>query len=198
MPLAAAPEALAPELEGYRRQFEQAKEDARQLALALSGRAFNWRPSPGQWSISQCLLHLTSAGQGYLKAIDDSIAGGRAKGLTATGPFRHGLLARWVIRMTEPPVRRRFQAPRQIVPIPDQPVTAVLPTFLHLQDELIQRVQQANGLDLARVKVASPWRKMLRFSLGASFEMIAAHQRRHFWQARQVRSHPNFPADSNA
>ena len=195
MPLEATPEALTPELQGYQRQFETAKEEARQLVSGLSGRAFNWRPSPGQWSISECLLHLTAAGKGYLNAMDQSIEQGHARGLTGAGPFRHGLLARWVIRMTEPPVGRKFQAPRQILPLPDQPVTAVLPTFLHLQDELIQRLQQANGLDLGRVKVTSPWKSMLRFSLAASFELVAAHQRRHLWQARQVRSQPNFPTN---
>lgn len=195
MAVQATPEKLAPELQGYQRQFEKTKEEARQLASGLSGRAFNWRPSKGQWSISECLLHLTAAGQGYLKAMDQSIEQGRAKGVTGAGPFRHGLLARWAIRITEPPVGRKFQAPRQILPIPDQPVTAVLPTFLHLQDELIRRVQQANGLHLGRVKVTSPWKRILHFSLAATFELVAAHQRRHLWQARQVRSHPNFPTN---
>lgn len=195
MPVETAPDALAPELQDYQRQFEQAKQEAKALVAGLSNRAFVWRPAPDRWSISECLLHLTKAGQGYLPAIDESIAQGRARALTGKGPFQHGWLDRWMLRITEPPVRRRFQAPRQIVPVPDQPVTAVLPTFLHLQDELIRRLSQANGLHLGRLKVISPWNRLMRFSLAAAFALIAAHQRRHLWQAREVRNHPNFPGN---
>jgi hypothetical protein len=44
------------------------------------------------------------------------------------------------------------------------------------------------------VKARSPVSKRIRFSLGAAFAAISAHQRRHLWQARQLRNDPAFPA----
>ena len=65
--------------------------------------------------------------------------------------------------------------------------------FRAYQVQYIDRLRQANGLDLARAHVASPAAAWLRFSLGSGFELMAAHERRHLWQARKVTQHPQFP-----
>ncbi len=46
---------------------------------------------------------------------------------------------------------------------------------------------RAEGIDLARVKVRSPVLWLLRLSLGQWFALIAGHQKRHLWQAGQVK-----------
>jgi hypothetical protein len=48
-------------------------------------------------------------------------------------------------------------------------------------------LERADGLDLRRVKVATPISRFLKMSLGAMFAQIAAHERRHLEQARRVR-----------
>jgi hypothetical protein len=48
-------------------------------------------------------------------------------------------------------------------------------------------MERAEGLDLARIKVATPISRFLKISLGAMFEQAAAHERRHIEQARRVR-----------
>ena len=80
-----------------------------------------------------------------------------------------------------------MSAPLRFRPLHGQPVTAVLPTFLHLQSQLMARADAAAGLDLHKVKVATPMSRFLRLSLGAMFAQIAAHERRHLEQARRVR-----------
>jgi hypothetical protein len=47
-------------------------------------------------------------------------------------------------------------------------------------------IEQADGLDLKRVKVVSPISSFLKFSLGMTFAQAAAHERRHLAQARRV------------
>ena len=49
------------------------------------------------------------------------------------------------------------------------------------------QMERAEGLDLARIKVATPISRFLKMSLGAMFEQAAAHERRHIEQARRVR-----------
>jgi hypothetical protein len=43
-------------------------------------------------------------------------------------------------------------------------------------------------LDLAHVRTISPVSRLVRLPLGAYFNFILAHDRRHVWQARQVRN----------
>lgn len=49
-------------------------------------------------------------------------------------------------------------------------------------------LRSADGLDLARIKVTSPVTRLLRLSLGQWLAGLAGHQRRHLWQARQVKT----------
>ncbi len=176
-----------PELEQHRRQFEEIKVQARELTAGLNEERFNWRPAPNHWSIEECLAHLTIVGQWEVAAIERAIDEARARGLTGSGPFRYGRLDRFIVRLTEPPVRRKLRSPRRFLPVHGQPVTAIVPTFLHLQSQFLMQIQRAQGLDLARVKVATPISRFYKMSLGMMFAQAVAHERRHMAQARQVR-----------
>ena len=176
-----------PELELYRRHFEQIQQQAREVTSELNEARFNWRPSPAEWSIEECLAHLTMVGQWEIRAIEQAIDAGKQRGLTGQGPFEYGAIDRFVITQTEPPVRSPIPASRHFMPLHGQPVTAVLPTFLHVQDQLILLVGRADGLDLRRVKVTTPISRFFRMSLGAMFAQVAAHERRHLDQAWRVR-----------
>jgi len=119
----------------------------------------------------------------------------RGCGRLANGPFRFGWLGKWIIAHTEPPPTHKYRAPRSFTPTHGQPITAVLPAFRHLQERLSWQLEQASGLDLAHIRVPAPELRLLRFNLQLTFAWIAAHERRHLWQARQVRNHAAFPAD---
>jgi hypothetical protein len=48
-------------------------------------------------------------------------------------------------------------------------------------------LERADGLDLRRIKVATPISRFLKMSLGMMFAQAAAHEQRHLMQARRVR-----------
>jgi hypothetical protein len=48
-------------------------------------------------------------------------------------------------------------------------------------------LEEANGVDLARVKVSNPVSNWFKLSLGQELALTAAHERRHLWQASRVR-----------
>jgi hypothetical protein len=183
-----------PELAELDRQFAALKIQASQLVNGLTGPQFNWRPDPHRWSMAECLLHLNIVADRYAHLLEEIVADSHARGLLGTGPFAYGWLGKWMLANTEPPPKRKFKAPRSFMPVDDQPITAVMPTFLHLQDQMALRLEQANGLDLARIKVPTPGTGPVNLNLYATFACIAAHERRHLWQARQVRDNPAFPA----
>lgn len=147
---------------------------------------FNWRPAPGQWSIEECLAHLTALGQVEVEAVEKAVDEAKAKGITGTGPFEYPVWERFILRETEPPVRHRMPAPKRFVPVHGQPITGILPTFLHVQRQFTIQTERADGLDLRRVKVPTPITRLLKLSLGATLAQAAAHERRHMAQARRV------------
>jgi hypothetical protein len=175
------------EIAQYHQQFEAISAGAKELTEGLNEARFNWRRSPEEWSIEECLSHLISVGTWEVRAIEKAVDDGLARGIKTTGPFHYGTIERYVIGLTEPPARVKVSAPRRFVPLHGQPVTAILPTFLHLQRQLEIQLDRASGLDLARVKVPTPIVPLMKLGLGATFAQIAAHERRHLAQARRVR-----------
>jgi hypothetical protein len=61
------------------------------------------------------------------------------------------------------------------------------------QVQYVDRLRQANGLDLARARVRSPIASWIVMPLGTGFAAMIAHEKRHLWQARRVVEHPQFP-----
>ncbi|MGA3040714.1 MAG: DinB family protein [Bryobacteraceae bacterium] len=184
---------LGPELAELSRQFAALKAEASELVNGLKEPQFNWRAEARSWSIAECLQHLNIVGDRYVHVLETTLADARARGLLGQGPFGYGWLGKWILAYTEPPPKRKFKAARSFIPVYGQPVTAVLPTFLHLQGQLALQLEEANGLDLARVKAPAPGFGPVKLNLHLTFAWIAAHERRHLWQARQVRNHASFP-----
>lgn len=178
-------------------QLETIKKEGAALAAGLTDAQFNWRPGPGRWSIAQNLNHLNVGDLKVLPAFDRAIAAGRAKGKTSTGPFRYGWFSRFLIREMEPPPRRRMKTPITGSAGDQHRAADILPEFARVRDELARRVRESDGLDLAGIRTVSPVNRLIRLPLGAYFAFILAHDRRHIWQARQVRTAPDFGTPQN-
>jgi len=183
-----------PELDGYLRELHAIVDDVHALVDPLPASALDWRPAPGRWSIAQCLDHLTLAWHQSVGPIDAMIEETRRRGLTGSGPFVHrGIIANLFIRSMEPPVRRmRAKSFRTMVPPADRDAAAVLADFFAAQSGFEDRLLRAAGLDLARVRRRNAAR--ISMTLGQWFRFTFAHERRHVWQAHQVRGAPGFPA----
>jgi hypothetical protein len=71
----------------------------------------------------------------------------------------------------------------------------VLADFRALTDGFLAVLARAEreGLDLSKVRIASPFLRLLRLPVGAFLEALAGHAQRHLDQARWVTAHPGFP-----
>ncbi|MGE5176740.1 MAG: DinB family protein [Hyphomicrobiales bacterium] len=178
------------------RQIDANRSAARELAARLDEAQLFWRPGRNAWSIAECFLHMEVTARLYLDAIDLGIERARARGVTATAPYRHPWLARWFVRSFEPPPAIRFPAPRPFrpTPPPEPPFAPILDEFLRLGEAIRTRLDAAKGLDLGRARVVSPASPLIRLSLGLAFSLLAVHERRHLYQATNVTRHPGFPA----
>jgi hypothetical protein len=185
--------ALTPEIDDLRRQFEQVSADATALTTPLTDAQFNWQPAPGAWSVAQCLDHLNVTARLYLPKLDQAIADAIRRGVYGQGPFRYSLIGRWMVRSQEPPARLRVKTTKIFLPPPNRSRHDILAAFGAYPVQFIDRLRQANGLDLGRAHVSSPAFRWLRFSLGSGFALMTAHARRHLWQARNVTERPDFP-----
>jgi hypothetical protein len=177
------------DIQSMLQQIEAIKSDGQAIVSGLTDEQLNLHPAERRWSILDCLEHLNVGVTKTLPAFDRSIAEGRARGQVSNGPFRYGWFARMIAASMEPPPKWRMRSPRliRVAPAPNRRSADVVPEFIRVRDRLAERVRQADGLDLAQVRLISPINRLLRVPLGTYFNFILAHDRRHLWQARNVR-----------
>jgi hypothetical protein len=142
----------------------------------------------------QCFEHISVSVRLYLEAINKAIENGWEKGMTGSGPYQYRRLERWIIRTLEPPYKFKAKTKRPYKPRGIRPAAEVLADFVVAHDELRGAMRRSDGLDLGRIRFRHPHAFFLVFSLGGSYSVLAAHARRHLWQARQVARLPQFPA----
>ena len=184
---------LAPELDEFRRQFEQLADEADSLASGLTDEQFNWPPPAGGWTVAQCIDHLNVTARVYLPSLDEGIAQAIRRGLYGEGPFRYNLLGRLFVWSQQPGTKMKYKASKTVMPAPSRRKQETLAAFRAYQVQFVDRLRQANGLDLARARVQSPLAGAIRMPLGSGFALMVAHERRHLQQARNVMAHPSFP-----
>ena len=182
---------LAPEIDQFRNQFEQLSAEADALTNPLSDEQFMWRPVPEGWSIAECLDHLNATARVYLPTLDEGISDAIRRGVYGEGPFKYNWLGRLSVRFSDLPLR--LKAPDDVQPAAGRTRREILNAFRAYQVQYIDRLRQANGVDLARARVRVLANGWLRIPLGSGFQLMVAHSRRHLAQAKRVMDAENFP-----
>jgi hypothetical protein len=185
-----------PDLDIYLEQIRYIRQDVAAIVANLDDAQFTWRPAADRWSIGECFEHLNLTAAAYVPAIDATIADARSRNLCSEGPFAYPMLERLFVAWSEPPVRRRGKAFKRYRPTPRLSRQAVMDAFSGWQDRLSERIHSADGLDLRRARRRSPILPIMKWSLGTMFALVLTHERRHIWQARQVRTTKSFPGSS--
>ena len=163
------------------------------LTHGLTDQQFNWRPESGRWSIAECFGHLNLINGADLPQLKTAIDAALAKGVTGEGPFHYGLLSRKFVASMEPPVKRKVKAPKQYLPPSEASLEETISEYRRISAALRALVKKSDGLHLAKVKTRLSGIPVLRMPLGARFNLLTTHDRRHLWQAEQVRNHSDFP-----
>lgn len=180
-------EPLTPQLEGFLREFEGVRVNALELVGDLPEKDFHTRPAPGKWSVAECLAHLNATARQYQPVIQRAAGWGHSRGHYGQGPFGYGLLGKLAVWILEPPPRVRLPAPGVFRPVDHGSKNGVVEEFLGAREKYTECLWMANGLDLGRVKIASPTSPRVKVNLAGGFAFLAAHERRHLWQARRVK-----------
>ena len=180
---------MEPDLEQLEAQLESATRDADALVAGLTETQAHWRAASGSWSVSECLDHLATTNRVYLAAMQKPAVHARQTGPLRRGPATPGLLGRWFIQMSEPPVRPAFRvkAPKVIEPRQSPGLCETFEGFTSSQQEVTAFLREYADLDLASIRFANPFLRGVRFSLATGLHIIAVHERRHLWQAWRVR-----------
>jgi hypothetical protein len=188
---------LPPDLQETFDDIDAANRAADVIAAACTDEQFHWRPREGQgWSIGQCLDHLATINVVYGDAIRRGIENARARGWTRRAPALPGFFGALFVKSLEPPVTRRLTAPANTRPGPSRSRDEILAAYHAAHEHIRSLVTDAAEIDANRACFVNPFLRVLRVRVSTGLRVIAAHDRRHLWQAEQVRKATGYPASA--
>jgi len=159
-------------------EFKANQVAVRTLVGELAEEQLNWRV-PGAWSIADCVEHLIQSNTMFGEAITAAIA----DPATPRGSSRFTeWLESWMVRLIEPPVRLKFKAPRQLEPNRRDWGPEILDAYVVSHRALLATIH-ADWIEIEKIRFRHPVRHF-NMTVVAGLRAMAAHDRRHLWQAR--------------
>jgi len=160
--------------------------DLKELTSTLSDSQFHAPPRSGGWSVGYCIEHLVLTGRAFLANWDAAVRHAAAS-RNGTGMVAYHWWQRILLRFAEPPYRMKTSTKPTFVPYSRYSREETIRRFMQMHRAFARLVEGCRGLDVEGTRVQSPFVSWLSYSLGFSFDLVLAHERRHLWQARQVR-----------
>jgi hypothetical protein len=164
------------------------EQNAEALVTDVSEQEVNWQQQAGaSWSIAQCLDHLTRMNAFYLRGfaplMDAAVqrGGSEFRGLTSS------LVGQWFVNSQEPPVKRKLKSPAPTVPRSNLPRDGLVEAYKASHDVYRALVDQAAHVDVTKVTGPNPFVRWIRMRVSTVLKIIPAHDRRHLWQAENVK-----------
>jgi hypothetical protein len=170
------------QLDEAKAQFEAASERAKQLLTATSVEAVTKRPQPDRWSAAECVAHLTLTNLHY----PPLLRGALEQAPPGDGPYGMDIRGRFLRWILEPPYRSGVKTMPSMEPPTGESPEQVLAAFLASQEEILKLLEAARGKALEKTTIISPFSKRMRYNAYSCFQVLAAHERRHLWQAEQA------------
>lgn len=164
--------------------FARSDELVRSVIRNGDSARLNLQPVPGRWSVLQCFAHLAAVDSAIADAMETALES-LPRNAASVDRLRPGPVWGLFLKVLEPPPRFKARAPRVSQPSPQLDAEQTAASFVTAHDKLRALARRCDGVDLNRKAFRHPF-VPLRISIGAAFLLVAAHDRRHLWQAEQT------------
>ena len=167
-------------------EFDTLVERTTRMVASHDTDSLGRRPDENAWSAAECIDHLNETARLYLDPLGAAIADARSRGLTGDRPDGRTLLGRVIVWAMEPPPRLKMGTFAELEPAADHDPAELAATFADVHGRLVDQMKGAADVDRKKVKVRSLLDSRLKLSLDDWYAFLAAHARRHLWQAERA------------
>ena len=174
-------------------QLEGIARDAQEMFGALTPRQLNWRPDEQRWGVAQCLDHLLTANQLMVEKARAALVPDAPRTIWQRLPVLPGMLGKVMVRSLTPDSTRKFTAPPASRPVFADLPADVVQRFAEQQRETARWLGTIAAGRAESTIMASPFLRVITYSVLDAARLIVAHDRRHMAQARRVMAMPQFP-----
>ena len=166
--------------------------DAQKSFGNLSATQINWKPSAEGWSVGQCFEHLIKSNELFYDELDRIANGSRENSFLEKYSPLSGFFGNLLINSLKKDARK-FKAPTQKIVPPSEIDQNIVEIFAAHQAELIGKIKRTEAADWKKIKVTSPFMKLITYKFSDGVRVIIEHEKRHVRQAEGVLKAENFP-----
>lgn len=166
--------------------------DAQKTFGDLNAEQINWKPGAEGWSVGQCFEHLIKTNELFYSELDQIANGTRRSSFLEKWSPLSGVFGNLLISSLKKD-SRKFKAPTQKIVPPSEIDPHIIEVFAAHQAELIGKIKQTESADWNKIKITSPFMKLMTYRLADGFQVVVEHEKRHFRQAERVVKAEGFP-----
>lgn len=167
-------------------QIDQITQNFIKSFNGLGTEELNWKPNSDTWSIAQNIDHLIVINETYFPVIEAVKKGTYKLPFLSKIGFVVSFFGDTVLRAVQPDAKKKLKTSSIWEPSKSEINKRILDTFKNHQSELKKMIQNSNDLVMKGVVISSPANKNIVYKLEKAFEIIVAHEVRHFEHAKEV------------
>ncbi len=167
------------QIEGITGEFKAKFDD-------LSPSELNRKPNAHTWSIAENIDHLITLNSTYFPILEQLQQGRYQVPLLGKLPFYVRFMGNTLLKSVDPERRKKIKTFAVWEPKNAAIAEDILQAFVAHQEDLKTAVAGAGDFIAAGTVIASPANKNIVYTLEKAFEIIIAHEKRHFNQATET------------
>lgn len=170
----------------WTKQIDEVTENFVNAFGKMNVQQLNWKPNGQTWSIGQILDHLTVINRSYYPVLKEVKTGVYQPPFMARWNFMVSFLGKMILNSVQPDRKRKTKTFPIWEPTQSEVPPDILTRFVQEQDELKKVIQGSYSLLDAGTVISSPANRNIVYKLETAFDIMVAHERRHFNQAKEI------------
>jgi hypothetical protein len=148
--------------------------------------SLNKKENPDTWSVAQNIDHLIVINRTYYPIIESAKAGTYTMPWHAKIGMITNFFGRILLKSVQPDRRKKMKTLPIWEPSQSEIPSGILHRFREEQDRLKQIIQSSSALLDQGTIICSPANRVIVYKLESAFDIIVAHEKRHFAQAKET------------
>lgn len=146
----------------------------------------NWKPNSQTWSIAQNIDHLMVINKTYFPVIESIRKGTYKIPFISKLGFIVSFLGKRVLKAVQPDRKKKIKTFPIWEPSKSEISNGILERFKQDQSKLKKMIENSRDLVEREIIISSPANKNIVYKLETAFEIIVAHEKRHYEQSKEV------------
>ena len=147
----------------------------------------NWKPNPNTWSIAQVVDHLIITNKTYYPIIEQLKSNNYKLPWISKFTFLTNVFGNLILKTVSPENKRKTKTFPVWQPETGKIDTKILNEFSNEQEKLKEKLMNAIRLIEQKKIISSPANKFIIYRLDKAFDILIAHEKRHFNQTVEIK-----------